>query len=43
MGTTADRKFDGIAALSVAAGAAVMAPALLALAVALIAVAGAII
>ena len=33
MGITADRKFDWIAALSVVAGAAVMVPALAALAV----------
>lgn len=39
MGMSADRKFDWIAALSVAAGAAVMVPALVALAVSLIAVA----
>lgn len=39
MGMTADRKFDWIAALSVAAGAAVMIPALAALAINLAAVA----
>lgn len=39
MGMTADRKFGLIAALSVAAGAAVMAPALAALAVNLVAAA----
>ena len=39
MGMAADRKFDWIAALSVAAGAAVMIPALAALAVNLAAVA----
>jgi hypothetical protein len=38
MGMTADRKFDWIAGLSVAAGAAVMVPALAALAVSLAAV-----
>lgn len=38
MGETADRKFDWIAGLAVASGAAVMVPSLAALAVALIAV-----
>jgi hypothetical protein len=39
MGLTADRKFDWIAALAVAAGAAVMVPALVAAAVSMTAVA----
>jgi hypothetical protein len=39
MGMTADRKFDWIAALSVAAGAAVMIPSLAVLAISLAAVA----
>ena len=39
MGMTADRKFDWIAALSVAAGAAVIVPSIAAVAVSLIAVA----
>jgi hypothetical protein len=38
MGMTADRKFDWIAALSVAAGAAVMVPALVVMAISLVAV-----
>lgn len=39
MGMTADRKFDWIAALSLAAGAAVIVPSIAAMAVSLIAVA----
>ena len=38
MGETADRKFDWVAGLALASGAAVMVPSLAALAVALIAV-----